>query len=231
MQPLKITAHMGSAIAVYDNWSPSMDSLLEWLLLDRLNLTMPNPSLEQVKSTRSIVDSKMPLLKGEIQGEWYWKTSSPCYRIASEFTDKFRKRWDSHDSNLNWGKRKAKWDTSQGSEKSYDLPLYCRNTSSIAWYAVGDKAGIKDLLQDCTHIGKKRSYGNGLILKWEITEIEEDWHLWKGDKLMRPAPYRVLFSYPQLLKNDPVLLNWGWRPPAWLHSNKELCIMPSNNVL
>jgi CRISPR type IV-associated protein Csf3 len=238
MQPLKIVATMATSIVVFDDWSPALDSLLEWLILDKLHLTSPNPTPEQVEASRAIVDREMPLAKGEIMGEWYWQISSPCYRIVSEYTDKFRKRWDFHDSNLNWNKRKAKWSTSEGGEKSYDLPLYCRNTPSITWYGVGDReafpegvaAGIANLLQDCTHLGKKRSYGNGQVLRWEVEPIKEDWHLWREGKLMRPMPYRLLFSYPEILNNDPVLMNWGWRPPAWLPSNKEVCVMPKENV-
>ncbi|MEH2135409.1 hypothetical protein [Nostoc sp.] len=163
MQPLKITAHLGSAIATYDSWSPSLDSLLEWLLLDELNLISPNPTPEQVQATRGTVDDRMPLSKGEIMGEWYWKVSSPCYQIVSEYTDKFRKRWDNHDQNLNWSKRKAKWSTSEVPEKSYDLPLYCRNVENITWYAVGNREAIafhrgSRLLQLISHVAIKNDW-------------------------------------------------------------------------
>lgn len=230
MKPLKITAHLGTAIACYDNWSPSLDALLEWLILDQLNLASPNPTPKQVEASRSIVDAQMPLASGSIMGEWYWQVSSPCYRVVSEYTDRYRKRWDYHDRNLEWGKRKAKWSTSEGGEKSYDLPLYCRNVESITWYGVGNREEITALLQNCNYIGKKRSYGNGQVLQWEVEEIADDWHLWRQGKLMRPIPYRLLFSQSQILISEPVLLQWGWRPPAWLNSNKELCVMPQENV-
>ena len=232
MQPLKITAYMGSAIACYDSYSPSLDSLIEWLILDKLNITSPNPTPEQVESTRYVVDREMPIAKGELMGEWYWQVSSPCYCIVSEYTDRYRKRWQPGIDSPPpvWGKRKAKWSTSEGAEKNYDLPLYCRNTPAISWYAVGDEGAIASLLQTCTHIQKKRSYGNGQVSQWDVEPIKDDWHLWRDNKLMRPMPYRLLYSDPRILQSEPVMMNWGWRPPAWLPSNKEVCVMPKENV-
>lgn len=231
MQPLKITASVANAFAVYDNWSPSLDSLLEWLILDRLNLTQSNPTNEQIAASRPIVDQNMPLLKGEISGEWYWSVSSPCYILQSEYTDKYRKRWDSHDKSLNWGKRKAKFTTSEGPEKSYDLPLFCRVTDSISWYGVGDKDNVSELLANCTRIGKKRSQGNGEISQWIVEPIKEDWHLWRNKELMRPMPFRLLFTHPNMLASEYYQLDWGWRHPAWHTANKELCFMPKCNVV
>lgn len=227
MQSLKITAYLASAIAVYDDWSPSMDALLEWLLLDSVGLTTPNPTSEQVKQTRPFVDANFPLDKGEIGGEVYWKVSSPFYEIQSEATDRIRKRWDYQDHNLNWGKRKAKWSTSEGAEKNYDLPLYLRTTDAITWYAVGESTRVRDLLNGCHSIGKKRSIGNGQVSKWSVHECNNDWHLWgPQEQLMRPMPKRIIG------REIPVttILHWGWRPPTWLHSNKELCLMPTHNV-
>lgn len=63
MEALKITAHMGTAIATYDSWSPSLDSLIEWLILDKLNLTSPNPTPEQIEATCSLIDREMPVTK------------------------------------------------------------------------------------------------------------------------------------------------------------------------
>lgn len=229
MEPLKITAHLCSPLAVFDNYSPSLDSLLEWLILDRLNLTVPNPSPEQIEKTRPIVDEQMPLLRAEIEREWYWATSSPCYQIFNEQTDRYRKRWNPgiDSPEPNWGKRKAKWSGSEGAEKNYDLPLYLRSTPTITWYGVGDRDRIEELLQDCKGIGKKRSCGYGQILRWEIQPHGEDWHLWRDGQLMRPIPLEFL---PADQPIDFAILNWGWRPPAWLHTNRIRCALPIYTV-
>lgn len=226
MENLKVTAHLDNAIAVYDNWSPSLEGILVFRLLEENNLLSNNPTSEQVESVQDFLESQLPLKQGELQNEKYWCVSSPCYVVKSEQTDRYRKRWDNHENNLNWGKRKPQFKTSEGAEKSYDLPLFTRLTNSISWYAVGDKQGIKDLLAAVTYIQKKRSYGNGQVRKWEIEKTDGDKHLWHEDKLIKPVPVRLM-TY----KLDNPQMIWGWRSPAWLASNKELCYMPKDNVI
>jgi len=222
---------MASPIALFDDWTPSMDSLLEWLILDKLNLTTPNPTEEQVQATRAIVDAQMPIAKGSLERDsgtdWYWQVSGPCYRYTIEQQDRFRKRWQpgTDSPEPRWGKRKPKWNTSEGAEKSYDLPMYLRSVDSIIWYAVGDIAGVLALLQGCTGLGKKRSYGNGQVLEWDVSPTAEDWHLYRNGKLMKPIPIDAVPN-----RGEYPAQTWGWRPPSWAHWNKVVCSMPTKTV-
>lgn len=220
---------MSSPIAVFDDWTPALDSLLGWLILDKLNLTTPNPTEEQVQATMSVLEANMPIAMGHIERfsgtDWYWQVSAPCYRYKTEQQDRFRKRWQpgTDSPEPKWGKRKPKWNTSEGAEKSYDLPMYLRSTDAITWYAIGDVAGVLALVECCTGLGKKRSYGNGQVLKWDVDPIPEDWHLYRGGKLMKPLPIdAVNGGYP--------VRSWGWRPPAWANWNKVVCAMPTDTV-
>ena len=226
MDNLQITAHLTTSLGAYDNWSPSLEGILVYRLLEENNLLSPNPTPDQVAETKEFIDLNLPLKQGEIKSDKYWCVSSPCYVLHGESTDKYRKRWDNHENNLDWGKRKPKFLTSEGAEKSYDLPLYTRSTNSISWFVVGNKTRIKEFLQSVTHIQKKRSYGNGEVREWEIGVIYDDYHLWRNGKLMRPIPVRLL---DQKLDNPQMI--WGWKPPAWLAANKELCYMPKDNVI
>lgn len=226
MANLKVVANLLSGLATFDNWSPDLAGILEWLLLDARGMTAPNPTPEDVEASRAIVDKFMPLEKATIGGEWYWATSSPCYTYGAEYSSNFRKRWAPgiNSPSPKWGKRKAKWDGSAGAEKSYDLPNYIRVTDSVTWYARGDRAGVEELLRSCTGIGKKRSHGHGQISSWEVIEHESDWHLFgpKGE-LMRPIP---VCEIPKNAPIDIAIRNWGWRPPSWLPANKTQCAMP-----
>ena len=226
MDNLQITAHLATSLSTYDNWSPALESILVYRLLEENNLLSPNPTPDQVAETKDFIDLNLPLKQGEIKSDKYWCASSPCYALHGESTDKYRKRWDNHENNLDWGKRKPKFLTSEGAEKSYDLPLYTRATNSISWFVVGNKTRIKEFLQSVTHIQKKRSYGNGEVREWEIGVIYDDYHLWRNGKLMRPIPVRLLDR-----KLDNPQMVWGWKPPVWLASNKELCYMPKDNVI
>lgn len=226
MEYLKITAHLATAIGTYDNWSPSLEGILVYKLLEENNLLHPNPTVEQIQQTKDFVQDNLPVKSGRLQDESYKCISAPCYTVIGEQTDKYRKRWDNHENNLNWGKRKPQFKTSEGAEKSYDLPLYVRLTNSISWFVVGDKLGIRKLLESVTHIQKKRSYGNGEIKEWEIGIMYNDYHLWRDGRLMKPIPVRLI---DDKLDNPKAL--WGWRSPAWLAANKELCYMPNDNVI
>lgn len=229
MPKLKVTARLLTGFAAFDDWSPDLAGLLEWLILDSRGLACPNPTPEAVEASRPIVDELMPLARREIGGEWYWATSSPCYTYATEYISKFRKRWaPGIDSPApDWGKRKAKWDGSAGAEKSYDLPNYIRVTDAVTWYCVGDTDGVWDVLQNCTGIGKKRAHGHGQITHWEVTEIGHDWHLYgPNGELMRPIPANALPAQVGQI----AIRQWGWRPPAWLPSNKHRCAMPTTTA-
>lgn len=226
MQNLQITAHLSTAIGTYDNWSPSIEGILIYQLLLRHDLLSCNPTSQEVAEMQDFLAENLPLQQTSIKDEKYYCSSSPYYVVQGEATDKYRKRWDSHDINLNWGKRKPQFKTGEGAEKSYDLPLYVRLVSSINWFVVGDKDEIKSLLLSVDHIQKKRSYGNGEVREWQIGIAYDDYHLWRDDKLMKPIPVRLI---DQKLDNPQMV--WGWRSPAWLAVNKELCYMPKDNVI
>jgi len=222
MKNLQVTAHLSNAIAVNDDWTPQLEGILIYHGLNQLGLAHPNPSVEQIKANQSIIDKVTPIKKDENHGFYY--CSNPVYIYIAEEKSNFRKRWEANDKYINWGKRKAKIETSQGGEKNYDLPLFLRLTNRIDWFCVGDKEKIENLLELVTGLGKKRSHGFGQVSLWEVTEIENDWSLVKDDELMKPVP-SIVFKELGITKFYNVL-RWGWKPPIWLPENKALCMMP-----
>jgi CRISPR type IV-associated protein Csf3 len=221
---LRVTAQMSTALAVYDQWTPSLDSILEERILTNLDSKQANPSSEEIERTRPIVSELMPLKKIEIRETWFWSVSSPIYATKGHHTDRYRKRWDSHDKNLNWGNRRAKFATDHSGEKSYDLPLFTVLTPKITWYAIGDQKEVLALVKTCSHLGKKRSYGNGEVKSWQVDTVTEDRSLVYQGALMRPIPVEIIDQFNIESKN-PVML-WGYNPPGWYVKNKKLCAMP-----
>lgn len=217
MLNFQITAHLATPLAVSDNWSPSLDALLEYLWLDERGLISPHPTKE------NLIKSDIPLREDTIKGESFWACSSPFYCLQKEQIDRFRKRWDYQDRCLDWGKKKAKVDTQQGKTKSYDLPLRLVLTPRLDWFAVGDIDKVRSLLSNCTNIGKKRSYGKGQVYQWEVKEVEVDWSLKKDGRLTRPLPATLVDHW-----DGCQILRWGWRNPSWLPENVAVCVMPSN---
>ena len=217
MKNLQVTARMATAIAVSDNWSPMLDGLLQWLWLDERGLATSNPQSNQ------IIEAPIPLRKDCIKEVEFWACSAPFYQQQIEEKTRYRKRWDYQDKHCNWGKKKAKVNSSEGHTKSYDLPLRIVETPRIDWFCVGNPDEILSLLARCQNLGKKRSQGKGQVYKWEINEIDEDWSLYRNGKLTRPFPLELV--------DDPMgydFMRWGWNPPVWLLSNQVTCLMPNN---
>lgn len=225
MDNLQIIAHMATPLVAYDDWSPSLDALIEYQLLERLGLIEPNPTEASIIKNLPILFEQMPIARKMLNGEWYWAVSSPRYIENHQQISRYRKRWDKQELHLDWGKKRAKVNGSEGHFKAYDLPRYDREMQTIHWFCIGDRDSIADLLQFVTNLGKKRSQGCGQVHKWEVLPFEHDWHLWRGDSLARPMPVNMI-EQPQSIN----MMNWGWRPPTWLAANKSMCYMPTDNV-
>lgn len=223
MENLQVTAYLSNGIAVYDDWSPSLDNLLIDLLLKNQGVNTPDVNVLTPNKLNRLLRNSLPL---QINKEpFFCHCSSPIYKYTIEDQSRYRKRWSpDQDGRINWGKRKAKFSTSEGPEKSYDLPLFIRLTPRIDWFCVGDKSGILDLLQYATGLGKKRSSGFGQVSEWVVTPIEEDWSIIKDGKLTKPLP--VDLAYELGVTTFHNMMIWGWRPPAWLERNKVMCMMP-----
>lgn len=219
MQPLRITAHLLTPLAAFDDWSPALDSILEMFWLMERGLYTGNPNPEQ------IIKSDLPIQEGNFEGEWYWCCSSPCYLIEFEQSDRLRKRWDMQEHHLDWQGKKQKWSSSEGHTKSMERPLYYRTTPSITWFAVGEPTEILHLLQMCSGLGFKR---HCQVYHWDVTPFDADWHLWGPQgQLMRPIPRRFL---PTDRPVDFRPLRWGWRPPYRMTEFAEDCALPVHTV-
>lgn len=225
MDNLQIIAHMATPLVAYDDWSPSLDALIEYQLLERLGLIEPNPTEASVLKNLPILFEQMPIARKMLNGQWYWAVSSPHYIENHQQTTRFRKRWDYQELHLDWGKKRAKVNGSEGHFKAYDKPRYDREMQTIHWFCIGDQPAIAELLQPVTNLGKKRSQGCGQVHKWEVLPFEHDWHLCRGNSLARPIPVGMI-EPPQAIN----MMNWGWRPPTWLAANKSMCYMPTDNV-
>lgn len=226
MNPLKVTAYLSSPIAVYDDWSPSLEAVVMYAILLKAGLADTNPAAEDVKKKSKFIRDNMPIKENGELG--YYFCSAPIYNYLSEDTSSYRKRWEPNNKYINWGKRKASFSGSEGSEKNYDLPLYLRTTPQIEWYCLGDKAKLEKIFPDISTLGKKRSQGYGQVYKWEAEEISENWSLIKDNKLMKPLPAFVVEKLDIVIdaSNFMDIMKWGWRPPAWLKENQDLCYMP-----
>lgn len=228
MRSLKIVAEIATPLAVEDDWSPAIDAILQYLILDAEGRLNPNPTTEQLLQE----NTDLPLGKVEAGNDWYWKVSSPYYQVLAEEITHYRKRWEPDNGMVNWGKKKAKVVTSEGPTKAYNLPLYLRVCSTVTWFVVGDKERIETLLSRCPGIGKKHAHGYGQVIRWSVTPIVEKWDLLSAEgRVVRPVPIPLVITDSRLRKESFMGMLWGIRPPYWHQVSQRLCAMPTGNVV
>lgn len=230
-QPIKVTAFTPSGLSVYDDYTPDLGGILEFFWLEERNLLSVNPT----KNTLVFADipvhkhilSKDVFWNQEISdSDWVWAISAPVYRYKCERQDQARKRWDAdYNYPVTWGKRKANIQTNGGDFKSADVPVPIRITDKVSWYLIGEIEEIKQLLNKCTSLGKRRAMGCGQVSRWEIVEYDQDYSLVRNGNLMT--------ALPQIHKNNvsfdstkTTLIRWNTHAPRWEKRNATMCYMP-----
>jgi len=153
----------------------------------------------------------IPIARERI-GDWLIpRCSSPILPApASEWTQRFARPMVT-DHDLIAERRKI--NTSSGPNKSCLLPLRSRLVEKIVWFAVAEtdsskghglrKNGkprgaasplscIKRRLKKINTIGSKASQGHGVVSRWEVELVDDDWSWFAkdaaGQVLMRPLP-------------------------------------------
>lgn len=112
-----------------------------------------------------------------------------------------------------------------GAQKSYRM-AYTREHpefGELVWFAVGDRDAITDLLDDVTHLGRRRNAGEGMLSlrgdAWTVEECEP----WEG--------FPVLDAEGRGLRNLPLdtpglvpgVIRYGRvDPPYWLPSRESI---------
>lgn len=105
--------------------------------------------------------------------------------------------------------------TDVGITKGWRIPLPVTVTPSLHWTVLGDPDRIRAILDNVVQLGKKRSQGEGLVVRWVIDDqgpadwdavIEADGHP------ARPFPARAA---PDLGFSAETTTHDAIRPPYW----------------
>ncbi|HDF4164012.1 hypothetical protein ACRVX5_16595 [Clostridioides difficile] len=145
-----------------------------------------------------------------------------------EFVSSWLKQFDSKDIDFIKEKKtgKPKVSIAAGYFKSYHNQLNLKSYKTITFYVRGDKEKIKNLLQNnINFVGKKNSQGYGEILKYEFLDCDEDYSIFKDEKIMRPIPFREYMKLEKPISKEHFLKELPIIPPYWRSDHKELCIL------
>lgn len=243
-QPMQITASVAGSIALARPEDLSLDGLLttqvlhshygedfytlldpkERLVFTRLPLEMrgyPSPLVAHLQ-TGGLWYDRASGAKDE--SFWYWACSRTQIEIKGRDTQYWNKRFDTQaalSDHIDFGVRVQKIIIEQGQFKAYHMPLPTLVCDRIVWYACGDVEQVAQLLQPLAAIGKKRSQGNGMVLRWEVEGVPEDYSEWKDGTLMRALPGPCVDTE----KIIPLDMQYtAFRAPQWHPMNQTMCV-------
>lgn len=122
------------------------------------------------------------------------------------------------------GPKLRRVDVSTAENKAYRIPRPVAHLrgDQIIWYAVAQRGPLLALLEQVTHLGRRRAVGLGRVRQWTVEPCDP----WDGFPIMRVG---------KALR--PLPLDWpGLRAPRtgfscltypyWAHPRKELCAIP-----
>jgi CRISPR type IV-associated protein Csf3 len=65
--------------------------------------------------------------------------------------------------------------TNAGACKAFRVPVETAHVPTLAWYALGDLDGVRELLGWVTRLGRRRAVGEGEVRAWRVVEERETW--------------------------------------------------------
>lgn len=194
MDPLQITATLVSPIAV-QLYPVALDALLGAAICERLGL------MATVGEFRHI---EVPVQRSACGR--YHLASVAHYRTIASIQGHITKRPNVEEFKLLGEPKIKSVNTGTGRNKAYRIPMSKAIVSTMRWWALADRAEVSELLDLVTHVGKKRSVGNGRVAKWSVESCEP----WEGFPILRPdgTPMRNLpIDTPEL--GPETVIGWG----------------------
>jgi hypothetical protein len=205
---LRVECHLATPVAYVE--PIHLDALLAWVVAYRLlhsnPMIAPTPEGDAddiaIPATRSLVDG-LPV--------WHASSLHAQEPIDPELV-RYRKRPPEEDL-ITWSEP-AKLRLKQGRFRAYDLPVVVQPLSLIVGHVHGSESGVRSLLSEVRHVGKKRSQGYGRVLRWQVDRVNGAfaWQLPDG------KPSRVIPSAVGQVQ--------GYRPPYWHRPWWAPCVAP-----
>lgn len=217
--PLKVTAHLVDGRFSSTDGIVMLDSILyhAWFIKHAPHV------LEGVYKPEQIGYVGLPLVHLE---DNRWAASKAVYQEIDKIVEHYNKRPDffAGDKLDYLDMDKGIISDSVGLYRAYRNPQLIRTVKDgiLTFYAVGKKDKIEELLSLMIGVGKKTAMGFGIVDRWDVEEIEEDYtteHPKYG--LMKPIEVEKAdktYDYP--------IMDYAIRPPYWKTINQRLCYVP-----
>lgn len=196
--PLLVRAHLAYGFAHAAPWGIALDGLLaSQMWHDRKAELIAAGTYEQRALQQECPpDLPLPLAICETAApQWHW--AATCAYAEEPLPDVQVHTWTSRVDRRDL-EQVADYlpkvvSERQGRYKARCMPLLTTACTALTWHAIGDPAKLRDLLLPIRTIGKKRSSGEGHVIRWEVVERPDldlfaAAHLHPDGSLGRPTP-------------------------------------------
>lgn len=226
-EPVRVRAHLAGGIAHAAPWGIALDGLLASELWARTKAAARDAgtTYQRALEQDDPPDLPLPLARCDRGRTWHW--AATCARPDDLPSRVDVRSWIGRVDQraldqASVGLPKTVSDR-QGRYRARRMPLLVTPCRSVTWHAIGDAAAITELLEGLDSIGKKRSSGEGHVLRWEITPAPDldpyaAAHLHPDGTLGRPTPAGCLQDHTGIL--DGGLGRAGIRPP-YMHPARQ----------
>lgn len=227
-QPLVVRAHLAAGIAQGAPWGIALDGLLAAELWAQQKAASRDRGADHVRALDQPdpPDLDLPLARcTPAVGPWHW--AATC-----AYPDQPTARLDVHTWTGRVDRRPLEQVATalprtvsdrQGRYRARRMPLLVSTSATVSWRAIGDPDAIRQLLEPIPSIGKKRSSGEGHVLRWDIQPAPHldaftAAHLHPDGTLGRPTPPACLTGHQVLV--DGGRGRAGIRPP-YMHPARQ----------
>lgn len=225
MEPLRITAHLATGYACAAPWGIALDGLLasELRAEQKNQLHADGKPIIGAMESDNPPDLPLPLARCTLDTTWHWAATcgAPTDPDVRPDIHTWTSRVDHRHLEHTTTSLPRTIPERQGRYKATRMPLLVTPARSITWHAVGEPDRIADILDGITAIGKKRSQGEGHVLRWEVLVVDVDpfmaGHCWPDGTLGRPTPPGCLRGHPELATRQG---RAGIRPP-YMHPSRR----------
>lgn len=236
MEPLIVRAVLAAGVAHAAPWAPSLDGILAaqlWAARKDAEIAAGRYRVRALHQAYP-VDLELPLARCPIATgpQWHWLATCgmPEELAGPTRVHTWTGRLDARDLERVAAALPKVVSARQGRYRDRRMPLLVTVCRSMLWRAVGDPEQIRQLLEPVATIGKKRSSGEGQVLRWQVhaaphLPILHAGHLHPDGSLGRPTPAAC-----QQLLNAELTGGFGTsgvRPPYMHHSRQHEVHLPA----
>jgi CRISPR type IV-associated protein Csf3 len=227
-EPLRVRAYLASGVAHAAPWGIALDGILAAEMWADAKAAARRAGGDHVRALDrpNPPDLELPLARCGQDQLWHWTATCGFPEQQTHRTDvrTWTGRADRRALEQLASSMPKVVSDRQGRYRARRMPLLVTPCPSVVWHAIGDVEAIRTLVSPIVSVGKKRSSGEGHVLRWEVERAPDldmfaAGHLHPDGTLGRPTPSGCLTDAGEVM--DGGVGRAGLRPP-YMHPSRQL---------